>query len=183
MRGRRTGDEWFEGSSLRCLLLIADTAHAGPLPILDADMTESRSTSAPVIHILNIDILVAWIRVFIHTGSFPFIRPDKMAFIKCTIRPTALAARIVTPRRWQPTTPQICLLGLKTVAPHPSYRGFATTKITLSANKKENGSKVFRTADLAVADIQSGSTILSSGFGLCGVAGKIDPRQVLVRLC
>lgn len=35
-------------------------------------------------------------------------------------------------------------------------------------------SKVFKDADEAVADIQSGSTLLSSGFGLCGVAGKTD---------
>ncbi|KKY35993.1 putative coenzyme a [Diaporthe ampelina] len=32
------------------------------------------------------------------------------------------------------------------------------------------GSKLFRDADAAVADVKSGSTILSSGFGLCGVA-------------
>lgn len=32
-------------------------------------------------------------------------------------------------------------------------------------------SKVFKDADEAVADIKSGSTILSAGFGLCGVAG------------
>jgi len=32
-------------------------------------------------------------------------------------------------------------------------------------------SKVFKSADEAVADIKSGSTLLSSGFGLCGVAG------------
>ena len=33
------------------------------------------------------------------------------------------------------------------------------------------GSKVFKSADDAVADIKSGSTILSAGFGLCGTAG------------
>lgn len=32
-------------------------------------------------------------------------------------------------------------------------------------------SKLFKNADDAVADLKSGSTILSSGFGLCGVAG------------
>lgn len=32
-------------------------------------------------------------------------------------------------------------------------------------------SKVYKDADEAVADIQSGSTILSAGFGLCGTAG------------
>ncbi|KAL1303776.1 hypothetical protein AAFC00_007113 [Neodothiora populina] len=34
-------------------------------------------------------------------------------------------------------------------------------------------SKLFKDADEAVADIQSGSTILSSGFGLCGVAETV----------
>ncbi|KAL4993710.1 hypothetical protein BDV10DRAFT_18226 [Aspergillus recurvatus] len=34
-------------------------------------------------------------------------------------------------------------------------------------------SKLFKSADDAVADIESGSTILSSGFGLCGVADTI----------
>lgn len=33
-------------------------------------------------------------------------------------------------------------------------------------------SKLYRDADEAVADIKSGSVILSSGFGLCGVAGE-----------
>lgn len=33
-------------------------------------------------------------------------------------------------------------------------------------------SKVFKDADAAVADLKSGSIILSAGFGLCGTAGK-----------
>lgn len=33
-------------------------------------------------------------------------------------------------------------------------------------------SKLFRDAGSAVADLKSGSTILSAGFGLCGTAGK-----------
>jgi 3-oxoacid CoA-transferase len=36
--------------------------------------------------------------------------------------------------------------------------------------KKRGGSKVFDSADEAVADIKSGATILSAGFGLCGTA-------------
>lgn len=58
-------------------------------------------------------------------------------------------------------------------------RKFTTTRAIWSANapattpaKKRGGSKVYKTADDAVADIKSGSTILSSGFGLCGVAGE-----------
>ncbi|RYO76160.1 hypothetical protein DL766_003867 [Monosporascus sp. MC13-8B] len=35
---------------------------------------------------------------------------------------------------------------------------------------KRGGSKVFKSADEAVADIEDGSVILSAGFGLCGVA-------------
>jgi 3-oxoacid CoA-transferase len=35
-------------------------------------------------------------------------------------------------------------------------------------------SKLFKDADEAVADIQSGSTILSAGFGLCGTAGNSE---------
>lgn len=34
-------------------------------------------------------------------------------------------------------------------------------------------SKLFKDADAAVADIQSGATILSAGFGLAGTAGKL----------
>jgi 3-oxoacid CoA-transferase len=34
------------------------------------------------------------------------------------------------------------------------------------------GSKLFKDADEAVADLKSGTTLLSSGFGLCGVAGR-----------
>ena len=33
-------------------------------------------------------------------------------------------------------------------------------------------SKVFKNADEAVADIESGAMILSAGFGLCGTAGS-----------
>jgi hypothetical protein len=47
-------------------------------------------------------------------------------------------------------------------------RGFGASTIRSS---QRGGFKLFRTADDAVADIKSGSTILSSGFGLCGVAG------------
>lgn len=43
---------------------------------------------------------------------------------------------------------------------------------TLASKIERGGSKLFKDADAAVADIKSGSTILSSGFGLCGVAGS-----------
>jgi 3-oxoacid CoA-transferase len=36
------------------------------------------------------------------------------------------------------------------------------------------GSKVYKNADQAVADLENGSVILSAGFGLCGTAGTFN---------
>jgi 3-oxoacid CoA-transferase len=44
---------------------------------------------------------------------------------------------------------------------------------------ERGASKVYSSADEAVADIQSGSVILSSGFGLCGVPGTRIPDALL----
>ena len=51
------------------------------------------------------------------------------------------------------------------------YSSVASERPSLAPKVERGGSKVFKNADLAVADLKSGSTILSSGFGLCGVAG------------
>ncbi|KAK4217441.1 mitochondrial succinyl-CoA:3-ketoacid coenzyme A transferase 1 [Rhypophila decipiens] len=63
------------------------------------------------------------------------------------------------------------------VCQHTSQRSFSYTRNWRSAaqdavgsNRRRGGSKLFASADEAVADIKSGSVILSSGFGLCGVA-------------
>ncbi|CEJ61413.1 Putative Succinyl-CoA:3-ketoacid-coenzyme A transferase [Penicillium brasilianum] len=54
---------------------------------------------------------------------------------------------------------------------HIQSRYSSTAQASPLAPKIERGgSKLFKDADVAVADIKSGSTILSSGFGLCGVA-------------
>ncbi|RJE24455.1 hypothetical protein PHISCL_03206 [Aspergillus sclerotialis] len=50
------------------------------------------------------------------------------------------------------------------------YSSVASDYPSLAPKVERGGSKVFKNADLAVADLKSGSTILSSGFGLCGVA-------------
>lgn len=56
---------------------------------------------------------------------------------------------------------------------HIQSRYSSTAQASPLAPKIERGgSKLFKDADAAVADIKSGSTILSSGFGLCGVAGE-----------
>ncbi|KAJ6780338.1 hypothetical protein PWT90_08075 [Aphanocladium album] len=50
------------------------------------------------------------------------------------------------------------------------FRTFATTTTVLSQKKSSGYSKLWDSADHAVADVKSGATILSAGFGLCGVA-------------
>ncbi|KAK7955966.1 Succinyl-CoA:3-ketoacid-coenzyme A transferase [Apiospora aurea] len=49
------------------------------------------------------------------------------------------------------------------------WRCYSTDKAG-PVKKKRGGSKVFKSADEAIADIRDGSVILSAGFGLCGVA-------------
>ncbi|KJK76954.1 Succinyl-CoA:3-ketoacid-coenzyme A transferase [Metarhizium anisopliae BRIP 53293] len=51
-------------------------------------------------------------------------------------------------------------------------RTFITTTVRFSQSQQKY-SKVYKDADEAVSDVKSGSTILSSGFGLCGVADTI----------
>jgi 3-oxoacid CoA-transferase len=66
------------------------------------------------------------------------------------------------------------------------WRGFATTAFVRREAPPKGSSKLYEDADAAVADIQSGSTILSSGFGLCGVAGSssfTSGDDVIERLC
>lgn len=58
-----------------------------------------------------------------------------------------------------------------TAAARRTFIKTAAPDQTSPAVSKRGGSKVYASADEAVADVQSGSTILSSGFGLCGVAG------------
>ncbi len=54
-------------------------------------------------------------------------------------------------------------------------RGFSASLLSRSVTapaKSRVVSKVFKNADDAVADLPSGAVLLSSGFGLCGVAGE-----------
>ena len=52
-------------------------------------------------------------------------------------------------------------------------RAFSLSRHWRSAIVPAGGSKVWESADAAVADIKSGSVVLSSGFGLCGVACEL----------
>ncbi|KAK1624203.1 coenzyme A transferase [Colletotrichum phormii] len=78
----------------------------------------------------------------------------------------AVPAVCAQPQRF----PRAKVLGVATC------RGITTTPVRRSQKAtvtKRGSSKLYASADEAVADIKSGSTILSSGFGLCGVADTI----------
>lgn len=62
------------------------------------------------------------------------------------------------------------LLQLKTLG-HAKYSTAQAGRPSLAPKIDREASKLFKNADEAVSDLQSGSIILSSGFGLCGVAG------------
>lgn len=53
------------------------------------------------------------------------------------------------------------------------YQANAKAKRDPAPKVVRGGSKVYKNADEAVADLKSGSTILSAGFGLCGTAETI----------
>lgn len=57
-----------------------------------------------------------------------------------------------------------------------SYSYSTAPAQTLAPKIERGGSKLYKDADEAVKDVKSGSTILSSGFGLCGVAGELHDR-------
>ncbi|KAI1775858.1 succinyl-CoA:3-ketoacid-coenzyme A transferase subunit B [Hypoxylon cercidicola] len=53
-----------------------------------------------------------------------------------------------------------------TLCPRRSHRHYSTE----APAKVRGGSKVYKSADEAIADIEDGAVVLSAGFGLCGVA-------------
>lgn len=58
-----------------------------------------------------------------------------------------------------------------TIASAEPYSTVPSERQRLAPTIERGASKLFKDADEAVADLKSGSVILSSGFGLCGVAG------------
>lgn len=70
-----------------------------------------------------------------------------------------------------------CRAGLRpsfqptTIACAKQYSTVPSERQRLAPKIERGASKLFKDADEAVADLKSGSVILSSGFGLCGVAG------------
>lgn len=87
---------------------------------------------------------------FLSRKAFTACRPRLCLGVRCTsMRPLLVTTR---PANYYSTAPP------------------AQTQ-SLAPKVERGGSKLFKDANAAVADIKSGSTILSSGFGLCGVAG------------
>ncbi|CAM1502619.1 Fc.00g073950.m01.CDS01 [Cosmosporella sp. VM-42] len=75
------------------------------------------------------------------------------------------------PRLILRTPSLVCTLTVRDARTGWTSRRQFTSTVTVLPNREQ--SKLFKNADAAVADIQSGSTILSSGFGLCGIADTL----------
>ncbi|OQO07011.1 hypothetical protein B0A48_07577 [Cryoendolithus antarcticus] len=84
--------------------------------------------------------------------------------LSCSIR---VQLRTAPRAAWQARDQISGRRGFKSSA--PSYREATSGK----SARKRGGSKVFDSVDEAVADIKSGSIVLSAGFGLCGTAETI----------
>jgi hypothetical protein len=85
-------------------------------------------------------------------GLAPALRPRQARLVRAAAMPTARYLHS-TPTRYEHAANS----SAKRDAAPPIVRG---------------ASKLFKSADEAVADLKSGSTILSAGFGVCGTAGK-----------
>lgn len=92
-----------------------------------------------------------------------------MVSIMSTMRPRVM----LRTSRW------VCTLTVRDTHTQWIHRRQFTTTEVVSPVKQQ--SKLFKNADVAVADIRSGSTILSSGFGLCGIAGELVCRPLILR--
>nr|OQO23780.1 hypothetical protein B0A51_06729 [Rachicladosporium sp. CCFEE 5018] len=84
--------------------------------------------------------------------------------LSCSIR---IQLRTAPRAAWQARDYISGRQGFKSSA--PSYREATNGK----SARKRGGSKLFDSVDEAVADIKSGSIVLSAGFGLCGTAETI----------
>ena len=90
--------------------------------------------------------------------------------------------RLAAPGSRQHFTPQLHnLRQLQTAAIRYDQQDANTkAKHDTMPNIVRGASKIFENADKAVADLKSGSIILSAGFGLCGTAGKNASRRNLL---
>ncbi|KAI0804279.1 succinyl-CoA:3-ketoacid-coenzyme A transferase [Xylaria sp. FL0064] len=80
-----------------------------------------------------------------------------------------LRASVRISYRWATPSPSARRYA-KPVASFALRRYYSMDRRPAAPAKTRGGSKVFRSADEAVADVKDGDVILSAGFGLCGVA-------------
>lgn len=59
----------------------------------------------------------------------------------------------------------------KCLTPPLTQRLYYSVDKRPAPSKTKRNSKVYNSADEAIADVEDGTVILSAGFGLCGVAG------------
>ena len=118
--------------------------------------------------------------VLLDTGSFRALTP--LVSLARNSRPiTCLKTSRITVRNEQRTFRVTTTIRERQQSPVEQIIDQVNTRTKAG----RSSSKVYQTADDAVADLQDGVTILSSGFGLCGVAGMLrraDDFQLRYRI-
>jgi 3-oxoacid CoA-transferase len=92
---------------------------------------------------------------------------EPLSYMSRTLCSGRLPRQIVSKHKHIFDQTSVSILSCRTF--HYSYRQYSHP-LSQRPEIDRAASKLFKSADEAVADIQSGSTILSAGFGLCGVA-------------
>ena len=136
-------------------------------------MSSSRRQSAPGIYLIYFSrpsclqtfyVKLLYAESMMATLRVPALSLSRRSLAVCRPR-LQFAARCTASAR--PAFPPSAIRSAK------QYSTAAPQTQRLAPKVERGASKLFKNADEAVADIKSGSTILSSGFGLCGVAGMI----------
>lgn len=120
-------------------------------------------------------------RLSLHISTQP-LNPYTMASISRSMSRLAAGARITVILRTGLQVPRATCVNRASVLHNINSKRLGSTAAALKKKTQDAGSlaptqsrsrsKVYKDADEAVADIKSGSTVLSAGFGLCGVAGE-----------
>ncbi|KAF2011163.1 3-oxoacid CoA-transferase [Aaosphaeria arxii CBS 175.79] len=83
---------------------------------------------------------------------------------------TSLPSRVCTHQAVRPRLRPTATISTHWRAPRQKRFISAPSSASSAPTIDRSASKLFKSADEAVADIRSGSTVLSAGFGLCGIA-------------
>jgi len=121
-------------------------------------------------------IQTTWLRFLLFTIDL-FLQLVEMATrrIASVCLATSTRSAILRTARTNPTPRFQIPRQLHTTSIRYEQKANTSAKRDPAPKVVRGGSKVYKNADEAVADLKSGSIVLSAGFGLCGTAGEQLP--------